>query len=228
MSKRNGMNGAWVAAGLALLALALVFLAAGCAPKVTVESNVNPEYKADLEKLFVIVDTRKIDDATEQVWDGGNEFGGSDVKADTTNFMKEFLPRLSRYFEEAGVEIKGHAVTGLELSSDAVNRKITDYKPDAVLHIKESWFAVQRDSGILGLGATEDVTAIDLDCWLTTEGHADEAVWRALLQIQAAAGAWKTMADELAISLVDQLTLDGLVDPKSVSTPKPRPGEGEA
>lgn len=214
--------------GWILAALSLLVLAAGCAPSVEVESNLNPAYSADLEKVFVIVDTRKIDDATEQIWDGGNEFGGSNADADTTCFMREFLPKLSGYFAEAGVETKGHAVTGLELSPDAVNNRIADYAPDAVLHVKESWFMVNRDPGLLGIGATEDVTAIDLDCWLTSDDFPDEVVWRALVQVKGQAGAWKAMADELAISVVDQLTVDGLIDPDNESTPPRKSGKGEA
>ena len=193
--------------------LALALCVAGCAPQAQIESNMNPDYRADLDRIFVVIDTHKIDQATEQIWDGKDEFGGGNAKSDTTCFMKVFLPTLAEYFEGAGVEIKGHAVTGLELSPGLIQAKIEAYAPDAVLHIKESWFAVQRDPGILGLGATEDVTAIDLDCSLTDELYPDQAVWRALLQIQAAPGAWKTMADKLAESLVDKLMLDGLVDP---------------
>lgn len=227
MSKRKGINGGWIAAGLALLAVGLVLLAAGCAPQVQVESNLNPDYQADLERVFVVIDTHKVDQATQQVWDGGNEFGGA-AESDTTNFMKVFLPKLSEYFAEVGVEIKGHAVTGLELAPSAIDQKIAAFAPDAVLHIKESWFEVHKDPGILGFMSTQDVTAIDLDCSLTDDAFPDQVVWRAVVQVKAQPGQWKDMADELALSIVDKLQLDGLIDPAKRSTPEPKPGDGEA
>lgn len=223
MRKGLGRNPGWRGAALALL----VVVTAGCTPQVQVESNQNPEYRADLERLFVIIDTHKIDQATQQVWDGGNEFGG-EAKSDTTNFMKVFLPRLAGYFDEVGVEIKGHAVTGLELAPGQVQQKIRDYQPDAVLHIDEAWFMLHKDPGILGLMATRDVTAIDLDCRLTDERFPDQVVWRALLQIEAQPGAWKTMAEELALSLVDRLVVDGLIDPETDTRRESAAERGEA
>ncbi len=216
MRKRNERVARWLPVLLVLAAGAT-----GCAPQAQIESNMNPDYQADLDRVFVIIDTHKIDDATRQIWDERDEFGGGSAKPDTTNFMKEFLPKLAQYFEAVGVETRGHAVTRLELSPSRVTEKIEAYGPDAVLHITESWFAIQRDPGILGLMATEDVTAIDLDCSLTDERYPDQTVWRALLQIEASPGAWKTMADKLAQSLVDKLMQDGLIDPARTRSPQP-------
>jgi hypothetical protein len=203
---------------LAIAVVCTTFL--GCAPSITVQSNLDPQYKVNLKKAFVIIDTRKIDDATMKIIPRGTEFKRDG--ADTTNFVAEFLPILITEFELAGVEVKGHVVTGLELSADDIERRVNAFDPDAVLNVTEAWYMVLVDKGFMGLMETKTVTAIDLDAYILGDQGGERAVWKALLKSEVgASGGWEKMARALAHSLVNQLKEDGLIDPTGEKAPAP-------
>lgn len=201
---------------LAVVVVALSFL--GCAPAITVESNRDPAFQVDLNKVFVIIDTRKIDGETMRTMDSGNDFDRGDT--DTVSFITKFLPALVTDFEAAGVEIKGHVVTGLELSPADITRRVAEFDADAVLHITESWYQVKVDPGILGFGDIRDVTAIDLSAVIFDDRDGNRAVWKALLKSEIThSGSWEQLAEVLAGSLVSQLQTDGLIDATKQSPP---------
>lgn len=191
-------------------ALALLLALVACAPKISVQSNLDPDYRVDIDRVFVVIDTRQVDEASRKIVGDGGEFAAE--KRDTLSFNTYFLPALRERFALANVEVDGHVISGLELSPTEITDAIVEYAPDAVLRVKEAWFLVRKDPGLMGLGKSQEVTAIDLDAMIFEPG-VDEAKWRALLEIESGQGGLPKMAEVLADNLVLKLLADGLIDP---------------
>lgn len=202
--------------GIYLVLAVLALLAApGCKPTINVESSIDPSFETDLDRVFVVIDTRKIDEATQRIWAPGQEFGRG--VPDTTCFMKVFLRALVADFESVEVEARGHAVTGLELSPDVIRNKIRAFEPDAVINVNQEWFEVTIDRDPLGIMESRDVTAIDLNASIPDSRNSRNVAWRALLKAKAGPNEWDAMAKSLSRALVDRLVADGLVRPGSNS-----------
>ena len=193
------------------LAVLILFTLGGCAPVIEVQSNLAADYRVDLDKVFVVLDSRQLDDTTMRINlpDGDFSLGATD----TTSFTTHFLDELALSFEAVNVEIQVHRVTGLELSENEVTGGSEEFQADAVLWVKEAWFGVLRDKGLLGLEKIDTVTAIDLDAYILRDSQDKEAVWRAAIEVEAGRSGLPQMAQELAKTLVGKLVADGLIDP---------------
>ena len=205
-------NSKYFAVGLLAILMAAL---GGCAPTITVQSNMDPNYQVRMKKAFVVLDTRKLDDATRRINYSGNDFNAG--VADTVEFTDHFLEALTLSFAAVDVDFKVYRFTGLELSESEITDRARDYQADALLWITEDWFSVMRDEGFFGLGSTQEVMAIDLNTFIYPAEMLDGTpVWRATLEIESGRGGMTQMARELASSLVAKLVSDGLIVPEIV------------
>ena len=118
---------------LFLVALVLSMLS-GCAPTITTQSNLAPDYRADLDKVFVILDSRQLDDTTRKVNFKKGEFKAE--VSDTTSFANYFLEELALSFAAVNVEHEVYRITGLELSEGEFRGPAEEFGGDGELWVK--------------------------------------------------------------------------------------------
>lgn len=195
---------------LSLLLITLILgLTIGCAPTIEIESNMRPDYSADLHRIFVVLKSRQLDENTQTLVGSGTEF--SDGKIDTLCFSSYFLDQLTLSLEAVDVDMEAHLLTGLELSPREITDPAEQFEADAILGIEESWFSILHDKDLFFDNSR--VTDIDLDATIRENIDDEDIAWRAFLSIESGHGGLPEMARELANTLVNKLVEDGLITP---------------
>lgn len=193
------------------VATLVLVLTCGCTPAVvSVNTDSTIGSRFDIDRIFVVLDTREFDENTSSIRSNPTE--NSAGAADTVSFSKSYLAELATRFEALGVEHKFYRYTGIELSEDDYKVPAKQFKADAVLWVREQYSQVISESDLLGLFSSSKTTGFLLVAYIPGSSEDEEPAWRATFAVDEISGDWSHMARLLASSLVDKLVADGFIE----------------
>lgn len=195
--------------GIWTATLAIVLMCGCAGPGVSVKSNVSASHSSEGNRIFVVLDTRELDEMTQDVRFEQAEFGLGEP--DTISFGRQFLQELALRFDSVGVEYDFYRNTRVELNEEECVRLAKRFSADEVVWVKEDFIGITRNSKTFTLVPFEEVSELTLAASIRNDIKDNEFDWRASIEVEKGIGDWSQMAQAGASTLVSRLVADGIV-----------------